>query len=736
VRRSSVVALALALVASALVLASTSASAEPYTGTETGVLSARPSTFETNQQIELLANFPSSEASKVVTFLKETSPGSGDYTPFGTDDAANDLGNAYFKPVTVDAEQKVFARTSDGKVTQVLTLKPTPAGVIAPTGPDTGNLTQNPTTYEVGTTISMTANFPDGTFPITLYKEGPADTWTAVATKTSNSSGNATFTGFPVTSADQRVFARRSNNNRTEIDTITPKRVATLSIRRDCTGNTCGTTATAYGELNPLQEGRVFTLQRLSGSSWVSVSGASPATTGADGKAQITFSLAGVPQWTTRTYRLTSAASGSSPSVTSRTIVFMPGPTELGENVLRVDVDKGIYPTTKGPEYTGKATLSVGGTVVHDHVPLESFGVRGNSSAEFDKKPYKLKFLNKPPKVNSSDNSVFGMLRAKSWTLLASYRDRSLVREKVSLDLGIRANHIEWTPQSRYVEMFVNDQYRGSYLMTESVKIDGDRIDVDEEQGMVMEVDGSTVADPALGFKSSKGIVFAFKDPDEVKNGGADPTGVTPAKRDLIRNRINAFEAKLYNAATRTEYTDFIDVDSAIDFMLVKEFTKDHDADFYRSHYFSWDPSDPAGTSLRDGKFHFGPAWDFDGSAGMITPDSATHVYLRSPEGWMMRGTGVAHSYNTTNKTHWFVQLLKDPPFEAAVKARWSSIRGEFEKVHKTEVAAAKAALGAGATNDRNRWNTTASQSAYDQEIAYLTNWYEDRFTWMDGQLN
>ena len=200
------------------------------------MLKATPATFETGQQIELMANFPSDEASKVVTFLKETSPGSGDYTSLGTD-AANDLGNAYYEPVTVDAEQKVFARTPDGKVTQLLTLNPTPAGVIAPTGPDTGNLTQNPTTYEVGTTISMTANFPDGTFPITLYKEGPADTWTAVATKTSSSSGNATFTGFPVTGADQRVFARRSNNNRTEIDTITPKRVATLSIRRDCTGN-------------------------------------------------------------------------------------------------------------------------------------------------------------------------------------------------------------------------------------------------------------------------------------------------------------------------------------------------------------------------------------------------------------------------------------------------------------------------------------------------------------------
>ena len=737
-RRSSFAVVTLALVASALI-AGSPASAVPYGGSTTGVLEPRPSTFTVGQEIELLANFPSGEASRTITFYKETSPGSGDYSSIGTD-AANDLGNAYLKPVTVDATQKVFARTPGGNVTQLLTLTPTPAVVVTPNGPDTGNLTESPTTYPVDSAISITANFPDGTFPITLYKEGPADTWTAVATKTSSSSGNATFTGFPVTSADQRVFARKTNNDRTEVDVISPTRVATLSIRRDCTGNTCGNMATAYGELEPAQEGRVFRLQRLSGSSWVSVG--TTATTGPGGRAQIPFSLEGVPQWSTRTYRLTSAATGSSPSVTSRQILFMPGPTQLGTNVLRVDVDKGVYPTLKGPEYTGEATLSVNGTVAHDHLPLESFGVRGNSSADYDKKPYKLKFEDKP---GAKGTTVFGMLRAKSWTLLAGYRDRSLVREKMGLELGRRMSHIAWTPDSRYVEMFVNDQYRGSYLMTESVKIDADRVNVDETQGMIMENDGSTIEDAALGFMSTIGkIVLAFKDPDEIKDGGADLTGVTPAKLTAIRNRVNAFEAKLYNASTRSQYPDFIDVDSAIDFMFVKEFTKDHDADFYRSHYFSWDPSDPEGTSgipLRDGRFHFGPAWDFDGGAGMVNPDLATHVYLQSPEGWMMRGTGVSHSYNTTNKTHWFVQLFKDPAFQAAVKARWSAIKGEYAKVHQTEVAAAKSALGVGAANDRNRWSPSANPtlshgSTYDQEVAYVSNWYKERFEWMDDQLS
>ena len=380
------------------------------------------------------------------------------------------------------------------------------------------------------------------------------------------------------------------------------------------------------------------------------------------------------------------------------------------------------------------------GTTALDHLPLENFGVRGSSTAAYVKKPYKLKFLDKPPK----DTTVFGMPRGKSWTLLANFKDQSNVRDKVGLDLGRRMGHIAWTPDSRYVELFVNDQYRGAYLMTESVKIDGDRVNVDETNGMIMETDGSGVEDPLLGFKSTNGIVFAFKDPDERKTltgGAVDPKGVTTAKLDAIRDRINAFEAKLYNAATRTQYPDFIDVNSAIDFHLVQEFVKSGDGAFYRSHYFSWDPSDPSGTSgnpLRDGRFHFGPAWDFDGSAGNPCCDS-TSSYFASTEGWVMRGTGSGNN-DATYRTQWFAQLFKDPAFEAAVKQRWAQIKGEFEKVSTTDVAADKAAIGIGAANDRNRWASESkprkSRGTFDQEIAFVQGWYQSRFAWMDQQLS
>ena len=130
-----------------------------------------------------------------------------------------------------------------------------------------------------------------------------------------------------------------------------------------------------------MQAGGWFKLQYLNGSSWTQVG--TDATTGADGKVEIPFSLAGLSQWSSRQYRLHERSDGSSPGVTSQTSSsFMPGPTELGSNVLRVDVEDGIFPSTKGPEYPAEATLSTDGEAFLKGAKVEEFGVRGFSTSE------------------------------------------------------------------------------------------------------------------------------------------------------------------------------------------------------------------------------------------------------------------------------------------------------------------------------------------------------------------
>lgn len=741
-RRSPALVLALALVASMLALASFSpASAEPPGDTpDTGSFSVDPVAPATGDTVKLTGNFASGTFE--VSFYKKV--GDGEWTLIDTDQS-NASGNAYLYEYQVNEAQDVYARITSGSTegrTEVDTITPTPPEVVMPDGPVRASFSTSPETYADGDEIIITANFPSGVFGVTLYQETAPDVWTKVGFDQSNSSGNA-YINYTV-DGSQKVFARKSNGERTEVNTIAPSPDVTLSIQRDCTGNTCAQTATATGELDPAQQDRSFVLQYLSGSTWRQIGSA--ASTDADGKVEVPLDLDGISQWTARSYRLFAASDESGPGATSNTIQFMPGPTELGNNVLRVDVEDGVFPSSKSREYTGEATLSQGGDVKLDHVPLEDFGVRGNSTASYSKKPYKLKFEDSP-----KDVGVFGMEADKSWTLLASFLDQTFVRDKVGLDLGRALDATDpdrgrWTPDTRFVELFVNDQYRGSYVMTESVKIDGDRVDVEADTGMIMEVDNALSS--AEDFMSSTGkIVFAFKDPDERKkldDGSVDDEGVTDEKLSAVRSRINAFETKLYSSSGRDEYEDFIDEKKAIDFQFIKEFTKDNDSDFNSSHYFSWDMDDDTKepiNPLRDGKFHFGPVWDFDRSAGNVDPDTAGHKYVASPTGWMLRGTGTpSDSGRQLYRSHWFVQLFKDPAFKTAVETRWDEVKGEFKEVADSEVAAYKAQIGVGAANDRNRWKSEPkrydSNGSYDDEIDYVTKWYRDRYNWMDGQLD
>jgi serine protease len=87
--------------------------------------------------------------------------------------------------------------------------------------PDGGNLYEDPTTFSEGQLIKITANFPDGRFNVTLYKETAPGTWTAVGTDDSNSSGNAYFLNYQV-NGTQKLVAVTSTGKRTEVDTLTP----------------------------------------------------------------------------------------------------------------------------------------------------------------------------------------------------------------------------------------------------------------------------------------------------------------------------------------------------------------------------------------------------------------------------------------------------------------------------------------------------------------------------------
>ena len=114
-------------------------------------------------------------------------------------------------------------------------------------------------------------------------------------------------------------------------------------------------------------------------------------------------------------------------------------------------------------DYVGESNLS-----------LEFIRGRGNSTWRAPKKPYKIKLDDRA--------NLFGMGANRHWVLIANYYDTSLTVDRMIGWLGDQMG-FDFTPRGVPVDLFMNGQYYGSYLLMEEVRVGENRVDIDEVEG-------------------------------------------------------------------------------------------------------------------------------------------------------------------------------------------------------------------------------------------------------------
>ena len=341
-------------------------------------------------------------------------------------------------------------------------------------------------------------------------------------------------------------------------------------------------------------------------------------------------------------------------------------------------------------------------------------------------------------------DEILGLLEDKRWVLLANHYDRSFIRAGLASWLGKRLTKQDWTPSGYSTELVLNGKHVGNYFFCEQIKISDDRVNAD----YLLEVD--TKAKTAGGYddvyflSSTTDNVFNIKDPEITTNG---------SEYNYVQSYINEVEKVLYDDAKYLDsnegYKKYCDLESFVDWALIKELSKDYDGNFFTSCHMN----------LTNGILKMGPLWDFDlafannpfaelfgggfggGWGGGFGGGGVDYEYYNEPEGYHVL------------EADWLNRMMKDPEFRALL----------LEKVnllieHETEIDQyidEQAALNInsfvvnetlwktlgksswGWNGSTVEWNYTDAtlREHYRNDIAKMKKFIKDRLAWMKNDL-
>lgn len=323
---------------------------------------------------------------------------------------------------------------------------------------------------------------------------------------------------------------------------------------------------------------------------------------------------------------------------------------------------------------------------------------RGNSSFMMTKYSLKLEFFEK--------QKLFGMPANKDWNLISNFRDKTHLRNYITFLLAESLG--DYATRSCFTEIYLNRQYLGLYLFTESVKVGKNRVNIPKnDSSFLIEKTRENNAKENL-FTTNRKYLFELKYPKK-------PSQETI---QLVKSHFNDFESYLKeNSFTKENpLTHWIDIESFLRYYWIQEFSKNRDGNFGRSIFITWE---------KGGLIKMGPVWDFDLAYGIWNFDTTP------PSDWFIRHFG------------WYGLLFDHESFENLAKEYWKNHRGDFlaitSSIDSLALQVRKAVL-----NDEKRWPILKNDDSWpfvdkyeshEEAVYSLQSWMTQRIKWMDENL-
>ena len=348
--------------------------------------------------------------------------------------------------------------------------------------------------------------------------------------------------------------------------------------------------------------------------------------------------------------------------------------------------------------------------------------LRGNSTSAPDKKPFKIKF--------DQAQSLFGLTAAKDWVLLANYYDKSNIRNYLAYTLANRLDYLGFQPSSIFIDVYLNGEYQGLYLLCEHIEVNEGRVDIANNysangiSSFLIEVDDRAVNEykdyPNMCYINFKEYIFTFKSPDRdnyilaLQNN--DQALITSYENDI--NWFKTFINSAYTSLEKnnyTQYSKYYDLNSFMDYYIVQEFFKNVDISSTSQYYI-------IDQGLETPKLACGPVWDFDIAAGAVD-NSQSNIYS---------------TYTNTNLyvkecDMYYRMLFSSPTFLRNFKARYKEVRPLLLEIIE-EIDLINNSIAKAQSRNINKWPLTNKRNSWIELYALSDTYYSLKNT--DEHIN
>lgn len=333
-----------------------------------------------------------------------------------------------------------------------------------------------------------------------------------------------------------------------------------------------------------------------------------------------------------------------------------------------------------------------------------SVRVHGASSSGYPKKSYRISLTN---------DAVFLDLRKNSqWILNAAFIDRSLMRHKLAYDLFMKMGSAErprYAAASRFVEVYLNDDYVGVYLLMERVNrklLNLIKFDTNNFSHSCI----YKAVDHAANFDQTGANGYEQQEPEIEKIQYWKPLQelnafISTSKTEDFFNPTNGIESR-------------IDIENAIDFHLLVLLTSNSDG--ITKNYFIARNGQKEPPQRE--KFFFVP-WDYDGTFG---------------RNW----DGNQYPYNVWLSNRLFDRLNESKEYRKRFAARYNELRKTVfsEESLFGMIDENVRVLGDAVKRNAERWknfnNYYPDRATFEEDIQYMKQWLQKRLKWLDEEIN